>query len=112
MASKDFDTLKNYFDIMPTRRMKINFNGVRKNACLTHDKLVRALNKCKTYEDYILVDPNILTHYLGDLRSLLCVIASTYVEGDDDFKDVFSELYMEGSDKMMEVLKLDEEDEE
>ena len=97
---------------MPTRGMKINFNGVRRNACLTHDELVRALNKCKSHEGYILVDPNILTNYLGDLRTFLCSIASTYVEGDDDFKDVFNELYPEGTDKMMEVLKLDEDEED
>ena len=96
---------------MATHRMKINFNAIRKNACLTHDKLVRALNKCKNHEGYILVDPNILTNYLGDLRTLLCSIASTYIEGDDEFKDVFNELYPEPDGKM-ESLKLDDEEED
>ena len=97
---------------MPTRKMKVNFNAVRRNACLTHDKLVRSLNKCKNHEGYILVDPSILKNYLGDLRSFLCTIASVYIEGDDDFKDVFNELYPESEGKVMEVLKLDEEDEQ
>lgn len=96
---------------MPIRGMKVNFNAVRRNACLTHDKLVRALNKCKNHEGHILVDPNILENYLGDLRSFLCTIASTYIEDDDDFKDVFSELYP-GEDDRMASLELQDEDNE
>jgi hypothetical protein len=100
--------------------MKVNFNNVRKQALYRYDALVSKLNAAIIkHEDsyglpndvhhghdvnlkgYVVIDPDDIQDTLNDLRMMLGTIASCYEEGNDDMKDVFSEVYPENSDKAM-----------
>lgn len=102
--------------------MKINFNNVRKQALYRYDALVEKLNAAIIRNDdnyakpndirhdhdvnlkgYVVIDTEDIEDILSDLRMMIGSIASTYEEGNEDFKDVFSEVYPEGVDKVMEV---------
>lgn len=74
--------------------MKINFNNVRRNACRAHDRLVRKLNAA-TKDGQVRISVDNLEDVMNDLRMAVGAIASTYEEGNDDFKDVFEEMYPE-----------------
>jgi len=92
--------------------MNINFNNVRKQACIAYDKLVSDLTYSKSYEGYMLVDPDRLEKNLNDLRMMLCSIAMTFEENNDEFKDVYEELYPQAEgNKMAEFEFFDLEDE-
>lgn len=73
--------------------MKINFNNARRQACIAYDKLVNELSESDTYEGYLLVDPESLEERLNDLRMMIGSVAMTFEEGNEDFKDVYQELY-------------------
>jgi len=87
--------------------MKINFNNVRVQAMYSYDRLTRKLNESiaesrKEYgDDVIRIDPDEIQSCMDDLRMQISAIASTYVEGDDDFKDMYEDKYP--GDKSMEV---------
>lgn len=87
--------------------MGIDFNNVRRQACIAYDKLVDKLNESQDYEGYKLVDPNEIYEDMNDLRMMIGSIAMTYEEGDDKFRDVYSELYPEG--EQMKILNTPEE---
>lgn len=72
--------------------MKINFNNVRRNACRAHDRLVRLLN-ASIDDGQVIIDVDLLEDVMNDLRMAVGAIASTYEDGNDDFKDVFEEMY-------------------
>lgn len=74
--------------------MKINFNNVRRNACRAHDRLVRLLN-ASIDDGQVIIDVDLLEDVMNDLRMSVGTIASTYEDGNDDFKDVFEEMYPE-----------------
>jgi hypothetical protein len=100
--------------------MKVNFNNVRKQALYRYDDLATRLNAAIIKDDeqwarpndihhgqsinlkgYVCIDAEDLDEVMNDLRMLLGTIASCYLEGDEDHKDVFSEVYPEGTEKAM-----------
>lgn len=87
--------------------MKINFNNVRKQACVAHDRLIDLLNGCNDHEGYLLVDPHRLDKILNDLRITVGSIAMTHEEGNEDFKDIYKELYP--GDSAMETFNYEED---
>lgn len=82
--------------------MKVNFNNARRNACRAHDRLIKILNAHISGGSInsVIVDCDDLEDVLNDLRMSIGTIASVYEEGNDDFKDVFQELYPEEDDHM------------
>jgi hypothetical protein len=91
--------------------MKINFNNVRRNACRTHDRMIKLLN-ASIDDGQVIVDVDMLEDVLNDLRMAIGAIASTYIEGDDDFKDVFEEMYPAETKSHMAFFNPQDEDEE
>jgi hypothetical protein len=106
--------------------MKVNFNNVRRQALYRHDSLVEKLNKAiirnedqyavpndvyhgqqVNLKGYVLIDAEDIHEVLNDLRMMLGTIASCYEEGNDEMKDIYSEVYPE--DKTMAVFNDDEE---
>jgi len=88
--------------------MNINFNNVRRQACIAYDKLVDKLNTNETNDNgTVIVDLKDIYEEMNDLRMMIGSIAMTYEEGDDKFKDVYEELYPEG--KQMAILNTPEE---
>lgn len=90
--------------------MNIDFNNVRLQACYAYDRLVMDLNRCNSYEGYLLVDPKNLEKELNDLRMVIGSIAMTFEEGNPDFKDVYEQEYPEGNN--MQVFEYGGEDED
>lgn len=83
--------------------MKIDFNNVRRQACIAFDGLINELNAAKEYEGYMLIDPNDIEEKLSDLRGTLAAIASSYEEGEEDVKDVYSEMYPASQGKQIAI---------
>lgn len=108
------------------RGMKINYNGIRRNACRAHDKLVKALNRAIIKNDqyalpndikhgqevnikgYIVIDPEEIENVMESLRSAIGTMAMTFDEDNEDFKNVFEDLYP-GEDDHMEFFNPEEE---
>lgn len=108
--------------------MKVNFNNVRKQALYRYDDLVEKLNAAIIKRDdqyampndvfhgheinikgYVLIDAEEIEEPLQSLRMLLGTIASCYEDGNDEMKDVFSEVYPEDSDEEMALFNEQEE---
>jgi|ERR1044071_6822898 hypothetical protein len=108
--------------------MKVNFNNVRKQALYRYDDLVNKLNAAIIRNDdqyakpndifhgcdvnlrgYVVIDAEDIQDTLNDLRMMLCTIASCYEEGNEDMKDVFSEVYPEGTEEGMVCFNEEEE---
>jgi hypothetical protein len=108
--------------------MKVNFNNVRKQALYRYDSLVEKLNAAIIRNDdqyavpndvyhgqqvnlkgYVLIDADDIQETLNGLRMMLGTIASCYEEGNDDMKDMFSEVYPEGTNKAMAVFNEEED---
>jgi hypothetical protein len=102
--------------------MTINFNNVRKCALYRYDDLVNKLNSAIIKNEdqysipndvnhgqqinlkgYVCIDAEDIEEVLSDLRMLIGTIASCFEEGDEECKDVFSEVYPESSDKVMAI---------
>ncbi len=90
--------------------MKVNFNNLRLQALIAHDKLVYKLNEAvlkntddtatpngfghsMNLENFVLIDADELSEVLNDLRMMIGSIASVYEPGDADFEDVYSKEY-------------------
>lgn len=83
--------------------MDVNFNNLRKQALYSYDKLVNKLNDSISYEwnsKKIEIDPDDIQEDLDDLRMLLGSIAMVYEPNDENFKDVYSEVYLNKNDEM------------
>ena len=94
--------------------MKVDFNNVRKQACLAHDRLVSILDNGKCVEedsigeyiegygrldkDTIILDVEQLEDVMNDLRMKIGTIAMCS-DGSDDVKTVYEELYPENNPK-------------
>lgn len=95
--------------------MRIDFNNVRRQACISYDKLCRKLNDARCDEangDWIdgygrvdkgtiIIEPEQLDDVMNDLRMMIGSIASSYLEGDAEVANVYDELYPENSEKRM-----------
>jgi len=99
--------------------MQVDFNNVRKQAIYAYESLVSKLNYSIIRDDeqyakpndvwhgqivnikgYVLVDADDLKKHMDSLRSLIGAIAMTYKEGDEEFKDMFEEVYPEDDQHM------------
>jgi hypothetical protein len=89
--------------------MKINFNNARRNACRTHDRLVKLLN-ASIDDGQVIIDVDLLEDVMNDLRMYIGSIAGTSVDGNEDFKDVFEELYPAENNGHMEFFNPESED--
>lgn len=84
--------------------MNINFNNLRKQALYSYDKLVNKLNDSISYEwnsKKIEINPDDIQEDLDDLKMLLGSIAMVYEPDDENFKDVYSEVYPNEDDEMV-----------
>lgn len=88
--------------------MSIDFNNVRVQALLTHDKLVRKLN-ANLCDGCVNIPASLIQDDMDELRVLLSAIANTYKPDDEDFKLVYPLVYREG--EKMVVFNADGEDE-
>lgn len=68
--------------------MKINFNNARKQCGLAYNSLVKELNENIDAGGFIEVHTERIQESLDNLRMYIGTILATYVEGDDDFKDM------------------------
>lgn len=108
--------------------MTVNFNNVRKRALHRYNNLAEKLNEAiiKTDDEwarpndirhgqqinlkgYVCVDAEDIQEYMDDLRMLIATIASCFEEGSEEYKDVFSEVYPEGTEDGMVCFNQEEE---
>jgi hypothetical protein len=98
--------------------MNVDFNNLRKQALLSYDSLVEKLNRAILKESqyaqpndvhhgqdidikgFVLIDAESIQKDLDSLRSLLASIALTYDPSDDNFREVYTEVYP-GEDEIM-----------
>lgn len=80
--------------------MSIDFNNVRRQAMVAYDKLCHNLNS-ETRGGTVEIDVRDIQEHMDDLRTLIGAIAMTYEDGNNDFKDVYSERYPIDSEKRM-----------
>ena len=80
--------------------MKVNFNNLRKQAIYSHDRLVQKLNSANE-NGTITIDAETIQREMDDLRSMIGSIAMTYEDNNEDFKDVYSEVFPEDKDERM-----------
>ena len=94
--------------------MEVNFNNLRKQALFAYDSLAEKLN-CSFLEDNewgtsktekremisgnMLIDSDDIQKDMDNLRMLIGSIASVYEPDDENFKDIYSEVYTD--DKRM-----------
>jgi hypothetical protein len=84
-----------------TAGMNVNFNNLRRQAILTHDRLVGKLNdKIKNGEIEIMVRE--IQEDMDELRSLIGTIGCCYDPDNEDCKDVYSELFPLDSEYRMQ----------
>lgn len=95
--------------------MTVDFNNVRRQAMIACDTLTRQLNEAILKNDqyalpngtlhgqempikgYVLIDADDIQRTMDDLRSLIGTIGMSYKPGNEDMKDMYSELYPEGT---------------
>lgn len=98
--------------------MNVNFNNLRKQAIYAYDKLATRLNSSfpirddtKEYidnhgwidKDTLIIEKEDLRDVMDNLRQLIGAIAMVYNEGQEDFKDVYSEVFPEDQNKRMVI---------
>ena len=76
--------------------MTVNLNNLRKQALYSYDSLTKKLNQAKKDHNdemgNILIHPDDIQQDMDNLRQQLFGLACTYVEGNDNFKDVSEEV--------------------
>lgn len=106
-------------------KMTVNFNNVRKNAIFAYDKLVEKLNysiiKNKeqyaepngedhcNLKGYVLINAKEIEDEISSLRQTIGVMAMTSIEGNEEFKDVYEEVFP-NEDQRMKLFNQEEED--
>jgi len=87
--------------------MNVNYNNVRKQSVLAHDKLVKKLNesivKDNQYADidgehcsikgFVLIDAKDIQEQMDTLRKMIGIMAATSIDGEDSFKDIYAEMF-------------------
>ncbi len=98
--------------------MTVNFNNLRKQALYAYDSLAKKLNdsflkereyvyeedengKERNLSGDMLLDRDDIQKDMDNLRSLLGSIAMVYEPDDENFKDVYSEVYPNEDDRMI-----------
>lgn len=82
------------------RQITVNFNNIRKQALYRYDGLVEKLNDSVDKDGKISIYTEEIQEEMDDLRMLIGTIACCSYENDDEFKDVFSEVYPNNGDCM------------
>jgi len=107
--------------------MQVNFNNLRKQAVYACDSLTEKLNRAiiKTNDEfakpngydwsvnlkgYVLIDAEDIQKQMDTLRQMIGSIAMTYEPNDEDFKDVYEEIFPENEDKRMACFNEEEEE--
>lgn len=103
--------------------MTINLNNLRKQAIHGYDSLVEKLNnsiikknihsetnddECCNIKGYVLINANDIQKDMDGLRRMIGAIAMTSIEGEDDFKDVYQEVFP-NEDQQMKLFNNEEE---
>lgn len=104
--------------------MTVNYNNLRKQAIYAYDSLVEKLNNSiikKTQhaepndeghtniKGYVLINANDIQKDMDNLRRMIGAIAMTSVEGEEDFKDVYQEVFPKEDQSMKTFNDEDEE---
>lgn len=108
--------------------MTVNFNNLRKQAIYAYDRLTQKLNDAiikndeqyaepndESYQNikgYVLINAEEIQKDMDSLRQMIGSIAMTYIEGDNEFKDVFQELFPEEHEGLKHFNEENDEDEE
>lgn len=111
--------------------MNVDFNGVRKSLCRTHDRLIAKLNRSIIMQDqfatpneleddrrtvniknYVLIDASEIDELLNDMRFMIGTVAACYDEDDPNFQDVYEQVYPAAGDKRMAEFNPESENEE
>jgi len=94
------------------RNMNVDFNNLRRQAVISYEKLAKMLNATKASEcdygiflygsgrikkDTIVLDADDIQEIMDDLRMTIGAISACYDEKDDNFKNIFDELFPEGT---------------
>ena len=77
--------------------MEVNFNNLRRQACIAYDKLTSKLNSKTDYKGEIILNTEYIQKEMDELRMMIGTIAMCYEEGDPDKADVYTELYGDGA---------------
>jgi hypothetical protein len=80
--------------------MEVNFNNLRKQACIAYDGLCQQLNSAIDEDGDIQISASEIQGCMDDLRMTIGSIAFCYEEGNPDMIDVWSDFY--GEDGSME----------
>ena len=72
--------------------MEINFNNLRKQACVAYDKLCAKMND-EIDDGYLRLPVSFIQKEMDVLRVIIGAIAMCSEKGNSDITDVFSELY-------------------
>lgn len=80
--------------------MRVNLNNVRKRMVYRYNGLAKMLNH-NIQDGFVNVKTDDIQEHMDALRMLIGAIAMSYDEDNDDFKDVFTEIYPEGTEDGM-----------
>jgi hypothetical protein len=72
--------------------MEINFNNIRKQACVAYDNLCSKMND-EIDDGYLKLPVSFIQKEMDVLRVIIGAIAMCSEKGNSDITDVFSELY-------------------
>lgn len=81
--------------------MNVDFNNLRRQACIAYDKLCEKLNQSIDDDGMVSIGTNGIQDEMDELRQFIGIIAMVYEENDDEKINVYAELYPEGQ-KMLE----------
>ena len=81
--------------------MEVNFNNLRKQACIAYDRLCRKINAAidnsENDDELESISTDYIQKEMDELRMMIGAIAMCYEEGNPDTADVYTELYGDGS---------------
>lgn len=88
--------------------MKVNFNNLRKQAIYACDRITEKLNRAIDKEGTITIEAEDIQKEMDDLRMLIGSVACVFEENNEEFKDVYSEVFPEDKEGRMKCFN-DEE---
>ena len=78
--------------------MDVSMDGVRKRLIANYNSLVRKLNdnvKDKSWDPEVIIGPDEIKNELEGIRNGLVTLAFSYIEGNDDFKELDENTHFE-----------------
>lgn len=76
--------------------MEVNFNNLRRQACIAYDRLCSKLNTEINEDGNIEISARDIQGAMDDLRMTIGSIAFCYEENNPDLIDVWTDLYGDG----------------